>query len=93
MRTVMSILVWLVLGGLIGWMASLIMRADAQQEVLLNVVVGIVGAALGGWFLSPFVGVSATNQSTFDARGLLVAFLGAAVLLWIANLIRRSVAR
>ena len=89
----MSILVWLVLGGLIGWMASLIMRADAQQEVLLNVVVGIVGAALGGWFLSPFVGVSATNQSTFDARGLLVAFLGAAVLLWIANLIRRSVAR
>ena len=89
----MNILVWLVLGGLIGWMASLIVRTDAYHRVLPEVVVGIIGAALGGWFLSPFVGVSATTQSAFDARGLLVAFLGAAVLLWIANLIRRSVAR
>ena len=60
----MNIIVWLVIGGLIGWVASTVMRMP--EGVLLNVVVGIVGAALGGWFLSPLVGASTINQSNFS---------------------------
>jgi uncharacterized membrane protein YeaQ/YmgE (transglycosylase-associated protein family) len=64
-----------------------------QEGLLLNVVVGIVGAALGGWFLSPLVGVSTINQSNFSAASLVVSFLGAIVLLAIVNLARRRAAR
>lgn len=89
----MNIIIWLVLGGVIGWVASLIMRTDARQGLLLNVVVGIVGAVLGGWFLSPLFGVSTINQGNFSLAGLLVSLLGAVVLLAIVNLIRRGAAR
>jgi len=89
----MNILVWVVVGGLIGWMVSLNTRSNAQQGVLFDVVVGIIGAALGGWFLSPLVSVATVNQSNFSTRGLLVSLLGAVILLWIANLFWRSVAR
>jgi len=57
------------------------------------VVVGIVGAALGGWFLSPLVGVSTINQSNFGAASLVVSFLGAVILLAIVNLARRGAPR
>jgi uncharacterized membrane protein YeaQ/YmgE (transglycosylase-associated protein family) len=87
----MNIIIWLVVGGLIGWAASAVMRT--QEGLLLNVVVGIVGAALGGWFLSPLVGVSTINQSNFSAASLVVSFLGAIVLLAIVNLVQRRVAR
>jgi uncharacterized membrane protein YeaQ/YmgE (transglycosylase-associated protein family) len=89
----MNIVIWLVVGGLIGWAASVVMRT--REGILLNVVVGIVGAALGGWFLSPLVGVSTRtiNQSNFSAASLLVSFLGAVVLLAIVNLVRRGVPR
>jgi uncharacterized membrane protein YeaQ/YmgE (transglycosylase-associated protein family) len=89
----MNIIIWLVVGGLLGWLASLIMRTDAQQGVILNVVVGVVGALLAGWFLSPLFGVSTINQSNFSIPGLLVSLLGAVVLLAIVNLIRRGTAR
>jgi len=89
----MNIIVWLVIGGVIGWVASLIMRTDAQQGIFLNVIVGIVGSMLGGWFLSPLFGVSTINQSNFSLPGLLVSLLGAVVLLAIVNLIRRGSAR
>lgn len=89
----MNILIWLVVGGVIGWVASMIMRTDGQQGVFLNVVVGIIGAALGGWFLSPLFGVSTINQSNFSAGSLLVSLLGAVILLAIVNLIRRGAAR
>ena len=56
----MNILIWLVVGGLIGWAASVVMRM--RESMLLNVIVGIVGAVLGGWVLSAFVGVSTINQ-------------------------------
>jgi uncharacterized membrane protein YeaQ/YmgE (transglycosylase-associated protein family) len=91
--TFMNIIVWLVIGGLIGWVASLFMRTDGQQGLLLNVVVGIVGAFIGGWFLSPLVGVSTINQNNFSAGGLVVSFLGALILLAIVNLVRRGTAR
>jgi uncharacterized membrane protein YeaQ/YmgE (transglycosylase-associated protein family) len=87
----MNIIIWLVVGGLIGWTASAVMRT--QEGLLLNVVVGIVGAALGGWCLSPLVGVSTINQSNFSAASLVVSFLGAIVLLAIVNLVRRRAAR
>ena len=87
----MNIIVWLVVGGLIGWAASTLMRRP--EGILLNVVVGILGAVLGGWFLSPLVGVSTINQNNFSAPSLLVSFLGAVILLVIVNLVRRGVPR
>lgn len=86
----MNIVVWLVIGGLIGWVASVVMRTDGQQGILLNVVVGVVGAVLGGWLLSPLVGVSTINQSNFSVPGLLVSLVGAIILLAIVNLLRRG---
>jgi uncharacterized membrane protein YeaQ/YmgE (transglycosylase-associated protein family) len=80
-------------GGLIGWLASLLMKTDGQQGILLNVVVGIVGALLAGWFLSPMVGVSTINQGNFSLPALGVSFVGAAVLLAIVNLFRRGATR
>jgi uncharacterized membrane protein YeaQ/YmgE (transglycosylase-associated protein family) len=87
----MNIFIWLVVGGLIGWAASSVMRT--REGLLLNVVVGIVGAALGGWFLSPLVGVSTINQSNFSPASLFVSFLGALILLAIVNFVRRAAPR
>lgn len=89
----MNYIIWLVVGGLIGWVASLIMRTNAQQGLFLNIVVGIVGSLLGGWFLSPLLGISTINQGNFSVGGLLVSLLGAIVLLAIVNLIRRRTVR
>ena len=76
----MNLIIWLVVGGLIGWVASLIMKTDAQQGLLLNVIVGIVGALLGGWLLSPLVGGGTVNQGDFSLMGLLVSLGGAIIL-------------
>ena len=88
-----NLIVWLVVGGLIGWVASWIMRTDAQQGVFLNVVVGIVGSALGGWFISPLVGAGTINQGSFSLGALVVSLLGAIILLAIVNMLRRGTAR
>ncbi|WP_425340660.1 GlsB/YeaQ/YmgE family stress response membrane protein [Caldimonas aquatica] len=71
----------------------MIMRTDAQQGVILNVVVGIVGAALGGWLISPLVGVPSINQDSFSIGAMLVSLVGAIVLLAIVNLFRRGSVR
>ena len=89
----MNFIIWLVIGGLIGWVASMIMKTDAQQGVVLNVVVGIVGAFLGGWLISPLVGVPTINQDAFSLSALLVSLVGAVILLAIVNLVRRGSAR
>ncbi len=86
----MNFIIWLVVGGLIGWLASMLMKTDGQQGIVLNVVVGIVGAMLAGWFISPLVGVGTINQDNFSLPALLVSFVGAAVLLGIVNLFRRG---
>jgi uncharacterized membrane protein YeaQ/YmgE (transglycosylase-associated protein family) len=86
----MNFIIWLIVGGLIGWIASLIMRTDAQQGMLLNIVVGIVGALLGGWLISPLVGEGTINSGDFSIGGLVVSLLGAVVLLAIVNLFRRK---
>jgi len=89
----MNLIVWLVVGGIIGWVASLIMRTDGQQGIFLNVVVGVVGAVLAGWFLSPMFAVGTINQNNFSLPSLLLSLVGAAILLAIVNLIRRGSAR
>ena len=89
----MNFLIWLVVGGLIGWIASKIMNTDAQQGVILNVVVGIVGAFIGGMLISPLVGVPTINQNALSVGALLVSLVGAIILLAIVNLVRRGKAR
>lgn len=89
----MNFIIWLVVGGVIGWLASILMKTNDQQGMVLNVVVGIVGALVAGWFISPLVGIGTINQDNFSAGGLVVSFVGAALLLGILNLFRRGTAR
>jgi uncharacterized membrane protein YeaQ/YmgE (transglycosylase-associated protein family) len=89
----MNFIIWLVVGGIIGWIASVIMKTDAQQGALLNIVVGIAGAMLGGWLISPLVGAGTVNQGDFSLGGLIVSLVGAIILLAIVNLGRRGSVR
>jgi uncharacterized membrane protein YeaQ/YmgE (transglycosylase-associated protein family) len=85
----MGILVWLIVGGVVGWLASIVMRTDAQQGILLNVIVGIVGALLAGFIVSPMLGVGTINEGISVAT-FLVSLVGAVILLAIVNLFRRG---
>jgi uncharacterized membrane protein YeaQ/YmgE (transglycosylase-associated protein family) len=89
----MNFIIWLVVGGIIGWIASMIMKTDAQQGMFLNVVVGIVGAMLGGWLISPLLGAGTVNQGDFSIAGLVVSLIGAIILLAVVNLFRRGKVR
>jgi uncharacterized membrane protein YeaQ/YmgE (transglycosylase-associated protein family) len=71
----------------------MIMRTDAQQGIFLNIVVGIIGAMLGGWLIAPLIGGGTINQSDFSLSGLVVSLLGAIILLAIVNLFRRGAPR
>jgi uncharacterized membrane protein YeaQ/YmgE (transglycosylase-associated protein family) len=84
----LGIIIWLIVGGVIGWLASVIMRTDGQQGILLNIVVGIVGAFLAGLVLG---GGSINND--INLTSVLYSLLGAIVLLAIVNLIRRGSVR
>ncbi len=84
-----NLIAWLVVGGLVGWAASLIMKTDAQQGIFLNIVVGIVGAALAGFVISPLVGIPTINQDAFSFGAVIVSLIGAIILLAIVNLVRR----
>jgi uncharacterized membrane protein YeaQ/YmgE (transglycosylase-associated protein family) len=86
----MNFILWLIVGGLIGWLASKIMNTDAQQGIGLNVVVGIVGALLAGWLITPLVGGATIDQGDFSFSGLVISLLGAIILLAIVNLFRRG---
>lgn len=88
----MGIIIWLIVGGIVGWLASLVMRTDAQQGILLNIVVGIVGAFIGGWLIGPLVGAGSIN-SGFSIMSFVVSLIGAIVLLAIINLFRRGKVR
>ncbi|MDG2535233.1 GlsB/YeaQ/YmgE family stress response membrane protein [Sphingomonas sp. HITSZ_GF] len=82
----MGFILWLVVGGVIGWLASMIMRTDAQQGVFLNIVVGIVGAFIGGLIVAG----GSINNAPLTVTSFLVSLLGAVVLLGIVNLVRRG---
>ena len=85
-----NFIVWLVVGGLLGWVASKLMNTDAQQGVFLNVIVGIIGAAIAGFVISPMLGIPTINQDAFSLSALVVSLLGAVILLAIVNLVRRG---
>ena len=89
----MGIIILLIVGGLIGWVASKIMRTDAQQGVILNVVVGIVGALLAGFIVTPLIGGAPITSGEISIQSVLVSLLGAIVLLAIVNLFRRGSVR
>lgn len=83
----MELIAFLVLGGIAGWIASLIMGTDGSQGIFLNVVVGIVGSFIGGMLFNAF---GSSGVSGFNIYSLVVATLGAIVLLWIVRLFRRA---
>lgn len=85
----MGIIIWLIVGGIVGWLASMLMKTDAQQGMLLNIVVGIVGAFIGGWLIGPLVGAGSINDG-FSVMSFIVSLIGAIILLAIVNLFRRG---
>jgi len=89
----MGIIMWLVVGGIIGWLASILMRTDAQQGIFLNIVVGVVGALIAGFLITPLIGGAPITSGSFDILSLFASFLGAVVLLAIVNLFRRGSVR
>ena len=85
-----NFIVWLIVGAVIGWVASRIMGTSGQQGLILDIIVGIVGALLAGWFLTPLLGIGTINQGDFSLPALLVSLVGAIVLLAVVRLVRRS---
>ena len=83
----------IVIGGILGWLASIIMRTDAQQGIILNVVVGIVGALLGKFLLAPLLGGDSITNDPLSIPNILISLLGAIILLAIVNLVRRGSVR
>ncbi|MCA1748090.1 MAG: GlsB/YeaQ/YmgE family stress response membrane protein [Parasphingopyxis sp.] len=83
-----GIIIAIVVGGIIGWLASLVMARDASMGIFWNIVVGIVGSFLGR-FIGTLFGVGST-LTEFDPIGLLMSFIGAVVLLAIVNLVQRG---
>ncbi|EGF33701.1 Transglycosylase-associated protein [Oxalobacteraceae bacterium IMCC9480] len=86
----MNFIIWIVIGGVLGWLTSIIMKTNAQQGTLLNVVVGIVGAMTGGWLLAPLLGTRNLNQNDFSISALLVALLVALASLAVIHLLWRE---
>lgn len=86
----MNLIIMIIVGGILGWLASKVMRTDAQQGIFLNIVVGIVGALLAGFLISPLLGGGTITQGNFDIMSLIISFLGALVLLVIVNLFCRG---
>lgn len=89
----MGLIILIIVGGIIGWLASIVMHTDGQQGTFLNVVVGIVGALLAGFIINPLIGGSNIMSGDFSLKGLLVSFGGAVALLAIVNLVRRGSVR
>lgn len=89
----MNILLIIIVGGILGWLASIIMRTDAQQGILLNVVVGVAGALLAGLLLSPVLGIPPITDGAFSLAALLLSLGGAIILLAVVNLVRRGSVR
>ncbi len=89
----MGLIVLLIVGGIIGWVASMIMRTDGQQGIFLNVVVGIIGALLAGFIITPLIGGAPITSGVISIQSIIVSLVGAIVLLAIINLFRRGAVR
>lgn len=88
----MGIIIWLIMGGLVGWVASMIMGTNGRQGIILNVVVGIVGALIGGWLIGPLLGAGSINEG-ITIMSFIVSLIGAVILLAIVRLIQRMTSR
>jgi len=82
----MNYIIWLIVGGIVGWLASIVMRTNGQQGLLLNIVVGILGAFVAGLVLTPLLGIPTINQNNFSLPGVLVSVVGAIILLAVISL-------
>jgi uncharacterized membrane protein YeaQ/YmgE (transglycosylase-associated protein family) len=89
----MNFILWLIIGGILGWIASLIMYTDAEQGLFRNIVVGIIGAMVAGFLLTPLLGIGTINQNNLSLPGLFVSLLGSIILLAIVNFFRRGTVR
>lgn len=89
----MGLIILLIVGGVIGWLASIVMRTDGQQGILLNIVVGIVGSLLAGFLITPLIGGAPITSGAINITTMAISFLGAVVLLGIINLFRRGAVR
>jgi uncharacterized membrane protein YeaQ/YmgE (transglycosylase-associated protein family) len=85
----MDLVIWLAIGATIGWLGSLRLKSDPEQGVFMNVVVGVVGALIGGWLVGPRVGVAFASRGAGDAMGFVAALVGAVVLLALFDFARR----
>lgn len=83
----MGIIIWLVVGGIVGWLASLVMKRDGSQGIILNVVVGIIGALIAGWIFGGGINQAITLMT------FLYSLIGAIILLAVVNLFTRGKAR
>ena len=86
----MNFIIWLIVGAVVGWLASVLMHTNAQQGILLNIIVGIVGAFVAGIVLTPLLGIGTINQNNFSLPALLVSLVGAIILLAVVNLFSRG---
>jgi len=86
----MNFIVWLIAGALVGWVASMIMRTNSRQGLMLDIVVGIVGAFIAGYFLSPYFGIATINQRDFSMPSLLLSLGGAVILLAVVKVLTRG---
>ncbi len=86
----MNFIIWLIAGAVVGWLASVIMKTSGRQGLIIDIVVGIVGAFIGGYFISPLVGAGTINQGDFSVPALLVSLVGAVILLAVVRLVRRG---
>jgi uncharacterized membrane protein YeaQ/YmgE (transglycosylase-associated protein family) len=84
----MGFIAWLVSGGIMGCLANLVLKRDASQDLLLDIVVGIVGAIIAGWAFAPFEGTGTLNDS-ITLAGIGISMAGAAVLLAIIHFFTR----
>jgi uncharacterized membrane protein YeaQ/YmgE (transglycosylase-associated protein family) len=86
----MNFVIWIVLGAVVGWLASVIMKTSGQQGLILDIVVGIVGSIVAGYLITPLLGISTINQGNFSIPALLVSLAGAVILLFVVRLVRRG---
>ncbi len=89
----LNFIIWLIVGGIIGWVASLLMGTSGRQGLLLNIIVGIVGAFVAGLVLTPIFRITTIDQGNFSLPGLIMSLLGALILLAVVNLFRRGTIR
>ena len=88
--TVGMLLAWLVIGGVAGWLASIVMKTNAAQGTFIDIVVGIVGAFIGGFVLDALNLTPGTTVTGFNVASLVTAFIGAVILLGLLRLVRRA---